>query len=298
MKDLEKKKYWIWLSLIPNLGNKKILTLLKIYKNPETIYYLEEKELLKIKGIGRNTVKKLLDANIKKKVEKHIEYMRRNNIDLISIKDKKYPKLLKEIYDPPISLYAKGNNNILNEKAIAIVGCREASNYGKNATQYFAFHLAQKGIHIISGLAKGIDSYAHIGAICRKEKENEKEERVGKTIAVVGNGLDMIYPKENEVLAKKIIEQGGVILSEYPLGTKPKKMNFPARNRIISGMSNGVLVVEAKEKSGTLITVDFALEQGRDVFVVPGNINSINSVGTNQLIQQGAKLVTNYHEIF
>ena len=251
-------------------------------KNPEVIYQLEPKELLKIKGIGKNTIEKLCDGNIKKSVEKQIEYMRKNDIDLISIKDPQYPKLLKEIYDPPISLYAKGNSNILNEKTIAIIGCREASNYGKDMTKYFAFHLAQKGIHIISGLAKGIDSYAHIGAIYGGKRNNlrEKEkrkERVGKTIAVVGNGLDIVYPKENEDLANQIVEEGGVILSEYPIGTKPEKKNFPARNRIISGISKGVLVVEAKEKSGTLITVDFALEQGRDVFVVPGNINSISS---------------------
>lgn len=308
MNNLEKKKYWIWLSLIPNLGSKKKEILLKIYKNPETIYTLEERELLNVKGIGEKTIKNILDKNIKASVEKHIEYMIENEIDIISIHDEEYPYILKEIYDPPISLYSKGDKTILNKTAIGIVGCREATEYGKSATKYFAYHLAKKGINIISGLAKGVDSYAHIGAVCAQMEENnpqvtsyphmDKISRCGKTIAIVGNGLDIIYPKENEILTKQIVEEGGVILSEYPLGTKPDKMNFPARNRIISGMSKGILVVEAKEKSGTLITVDFALEQGRDVFVVPGNINSINSVGTNRLIQQGAKLVTNYSEIF
>lgn len=304
MEKLEKKKYWIWLSLIPNLGSKKIQELLRLYKNPETIYQLKEKELMQVKGLGEKTIKSLLDEKIRGCVAKHIDYMQKNNIDIISIYDKEYPQTLKEIYDAPISLYCMGNAKILNQKAIGIVGCREASVYGKRAAKYFSYHLAQKGFNVISGLAKGIDSYAHIGAICGQadrdlQKGKEQEVEVcGKTIAVVGNGLDRVYPKENELLAKQILEKGGAILSEYPLGTKPEKMNFPARNRIISGMSKGILVVEAKEKSGTLITVDFALEQGRDVFVVPGNINSICSVGTNCLIKQGAKMVTNYDEIF
>lgn len=322
MTNLREKRYWIWLSLIPNLGSKKKQELLKRYKNPETIYHLEGKELLEIKGIGDNTIKNILDKSIKDSVEKHMEYMIKNNIDIISIKDEEYPKILKEIYDPPISLYCKGNRSILNQKSIGIVGCREATEYGKSAAKYFGYYLAKRNINIVSGLAKGVDSYAHIGATCVQMERNNPQKRdntpqkvvnnpqtrsyphvdnskdCGKTIAVLGNGLDMIYPKENEFLAKQIIENGGAILSEYPLGTKPDKMNFPARNRIISGMSQGILVVEAKEKSGTLITVDFALEQGRDVFVVPGNINSIHSVGTNRLIQQGAKLVTHYSEIF
>lgn len=302
MEKLEKKKYWIWLSLIPNLGSKKIQELLRLYKNPETIYQLKEKELMQVKGLGEKTIKSLLDEKIRGCVAKHIDYMQKNNIDIISIYDKEYPQTLKEIYDAPISLYCMGNAKILNQKAIGIVGCREASVYGKRAAKYFSYHLAQKGFNVISGLAKGIDSYAHIGAICgQTDRDFQKEQEVevcGKTIAVVGNGLDRVYPKENELLAKQILEKGGAILSEYPLGTKPEKMNFPARNRIISGISKGILVVEAKEKSGTLITVDFALEQGRDVFVVPGNINSICSVGTNRLIKQGAKLVTNYDEIF
>lgn len=307
MTNWEEKKYWIWLSLIPNLGSKKKETLLKIYKRPQTIYELKEKELSKIKGIGEKTIQNILDKKIKASVEKHMEYMIKNNIDIISIYDKEYPYILKEIYNPPTILYSKGDKTILNKKSIGIVGCREATEYGRSAAKYFAYHLAKQGINVISGLAKGVDSYAHIGTICAQiEKNNpqdssyphvDKTKGCGKVIAVVGNGLDIVYPKENEILAKEIIENGGTILSEYPLGAKPDKMNFPARNRIISGMSEGILVVEAKEKSGTLITVDFALEQGRDVFVVPGNINSIHSVGTNRLIQQGAKLVTNYTEI-
>lgn len=295
MENLEEKKYWIWLSLIPNLGCKKKEILLKKYQNPKIIYYLKEKELFTIKGIGEKAIKNILDEKTKEKVKIYMEYMIKNDIDIISIHDKEYPTILKEIYDSPITLYCKGNKNILNEQAIGIVGCREVSKYGENVAKYFSYYLAKQQINIISGLAKGVDSYAHVGTICAQIEE--KEINCGRTIAILGNGLDHIYPKENEKLAKQILEKGGAILSEYPLGTKPEKINFPARNRIISGMSKGILVVEAKEKSGTLITVDFALEQGREVFVVPGNINSNNSIGTNRLIQQGAKLVTNANEI-
>lgn len=300
MKSLENKKYWIWLSLIKKLGSRKKLKLLETYKNPEEIYYLTKEELIKLEGIGEETAKNIILSKNEKLLDYHIKYMQENNIDIIHIYEEKYPQLLKEIYDPPVSLYIKGNKEILNSKNIGIVGCRECTDYGKNAAKYFAYNLSKKNINIVSGLAKGVDSYAHIGCLSTdKEKKNcgKTNNDCGKAIAVVGNGLDSIYPKENIQLANEIIKNGGAIISEYPCGTKPDKMNFPARNRIISGISSGIIVVEAKEKSGTLITVDFALEQGRDVFVVPGNINSINSIGTNDLIKQGAKLVTTYKDI-
>ena len=328
MENLEEKRYWIWLSLIKNLGPKRKLKLLELYQNPEKIYKLTKEELLKIEGIGEETVKNIMLSKIEKLLDYHIKYMKENNIDIIHIYEEDYPQILKEIYDPPISLYIKGNKKILNNKNIGIVGCRECTDYGKKAAKYFAYNLAKENMNIVSGLAKGIDSYAHLGSLstykenqncgktkgdCGKDNYNceknncncgennyncgKQKNGCGKTIAVVGNGLDIVYPKENIELAKEIIKSGGAIISEYPCGTKPDKMNFPARNRIISGISSGIIVVEAKEKSGTLITVDFALEQGRDVFVVPGNINSINSVGTNDLIKQGAKLVTTYRDI-
>ena len=210
-----------------------------------------------------------------------------NKNQVITIKDERYPQKLKNIYSPPKCLYAIGDVRILNKPSIAMVGCRKYSEYGKKAAYYFSYNLAKAGLNIVSGLAVGIDSFSHAGCIAAK----------GKTIAVIGSGLDNIYPKENIELAKKIIEEGGCIISEYPLGTKPEKNHFPARNRIISGLSEAVLVVEAKEKSGSLITADFAIEQGRDVFAVPGNINSKNSVGTNLLIQEGAFPILNYKNI-
>lgn len=287
MQEIEEKRYWIWLSLIKGLGSRKKQKLLQVYKSPKTIYNLKKEQLNKIQGIGEKDINNILDKEIKEKVNYHIKYMLKNKIDIISIYDKEYPSILKNIYDYPISLYIKGNKKILNNESIAIIGCRDASDYGIKASKYFAYNLAKNNINIVSGLAKGIDSYAHIGAI----------NAFGKTIAIIGSGLNNIYPKENIELHNKIIEQNGAIISEYPIGTKPEKMNFPARNRIISGLCNKVLVIEAKEKSGTLLTVDFALEQGRDVFVVPGNINSIYSVGTNNLLKCGAKIATNYKDL-
>lgn len=295
MENLKNKKYWIWLSLISGLGCVRKRKILQIYKTPERIYKLTKKELLKVDGIGEETAEKIIMSKNEKMIDYHIRYMQKNNIDIINIDEIYYPQSLREIYDSPISLYIMGNKNILNERNIGIIGCRDCTEYGKKAAKYFAYNLSMNGINIVSGLAKGIDSYAHIGSLCAKAQEDK--EKLGETIAVLGNGLDIIYPKENIQLANEIIKNGGCIISEYPCGTKPEKMNFPARNRIVSGLSRGIIVVEAKEKSGTLITVDFALEQGRDVFVVPGNINSINSVGTNDLIKQGARIITNYNEI-
>lgn len=325
MENLENKKYWIWFSLIKGLGCIRKKKLLELYKTPERIYNLPKEELLKVDGIGDETVKNILEVKNERLLDCHIKYMEKNNIDIIHICEKSYPQLLKQIYDAPISLYIRGNKNILNGENVGIVGCRDCTDYGKKAAKYFAYNLSkEKEINIVSGLAKGVDSYAHWGSVganvemvrikkcgktqndcgkqnvsCGKIQKNRgiNEINCGKTIAVLGSGLDMIYPKENIELANEIIRSGGAIISEYPCGTKPDKMNFPARNRIISGLSKGIIVIEAKEKSGTLITVDFALEQGRDVFVVPGNINSINSVGTNDLIRQGAKIVTSYEDV-
>ena len=325
MGDLENKKYWIWLSLIKKLGNKRKLKLLELYKTPEKIYKLTKEELMNINGIGEVIANDIIISKNEKMLNYHIKYMEENNIKIINICEKNYPQMLKQIYDAPVSLYIMGDKEILNGKNVGIVGCRDCTDYGKKAAKYFAYNLSkEKSINIVSGLAKGVDSYAHWGSVgatielvrtkkCGKKQNDCGKQNVscgklqkncginemncGKTIAVLGNGLDMVYPKENIELANEIIRSGGAIISEYPCGTKPDKMNFPARNRIISGLSKGIIVIEAKEKSGTLITVDFALEQGRDVFVVPGNINSINSVGTNDLIRQGAKIVTSYEDV-
>lgn len=209
--------------------------------------------------IDENIIQNILDSQNKILAKKHLIYMEQNKIDIISIEDEEYPINLLSIYNPPICIYIRGNKQIFKSKAVGIIGCRECTQYGKEIAQKFSYDLSRNKINIVSGLAKGIDSEAHLGATYAK----------GLTTAILGNGLDTIYPKENYYLAEKILRNNGAIISEFPIGTKPEKMNFPARNRIISGISDGILVVEAKKKSGTLITVDFALEQGRDVFLVP-----------------------------
>ena len=209
-------------------------------------------------------------------------------IEEIYLSNEKYPKRLKEIYNPPKKIYVLGNVKILNDIGIAIVGARKATEYGKKVALKLSEDLSKRKIVIISGLAKGIDSYAHIGTL---NVQN------GRTIAVLGSGIKEIYPKENIELARQIIRNGGCLISEYSPDEEPNKINFPERNRIISALSKGVIVVEASEKSGALITADLALEQGREVFSVPGDIYSRTSVGTNKLIQQGAKLVTSFEDV-
>ena len=204
------------------------------------------------------------------------------NMKVIYQAQKFYPEKLTHIYAPPAKLYVLGNEDILDKPAIAIIGCRQASSYGKKVAYEFAYQLAKKGIIIISGLARGIDAYSHWGVIKAR----------GKAIAVLGSGLNNVYPKENIKLYKEIIKNGGAVITEYEPNSKPDRMHFPARNRIISALSDGILVVEARRKSGTLITVDFGLEHGKDIFCIPGNITSDNSYSTNELIKQGAIPVT------
>ena len=206
----------------------------------------------------------------------------------VDINSKLYPERLRHISSPPKQLYCLGNLELLNYKNnIAIIGSRNCSFYGERAAKDFAYNLAREEVCIVSGLAKGIDSFSHMGALNAR----------GKTIAVLGSGLDNIYPKENIKLVEEIIKNNGLVISEYPLGTLALKYHFPARNRIISGLSDSILVVEARKNSGTNITVDFALEQGKDIFVVPGNIYSKTSDGTNFLITEGAIPVLSYKDI-
>lgn len=284
---MNKELYWIWLSRIKGLGSIKAQKLLEKFKAPERIWNCTKQELLQVEQIGEETVNEILKEEYRKDLLKYKNYMDQNQIKVISIYDKNYPEKLKNIYDKPIVLYVKGDEKILNDFSLAIVGCRENTKYGEIVTKQIASELATKGIITVSGLARGIDS------ISQQETVKQK----GKTIAVLGNSLDTIYPTENKKLAEQIIANGGAIVSEYVIGSKIEKMNFPARNRIISGLSDGIIVVEAKKKSGTMITVDFALEQGKSVFAIPGNITIKNSEGTNELIKQGAKMVTRIEDI-
>lgn len=258
-------KYWIWFSRINLIGAKTQNELLEKYKTPEKIWKLTEEKLEK--ELDETQLKIVLDKKYRQNLKEYEQYMLEHGIKMITIQDENYPEKLKNIYDPPVAIYVKGNINILKDKSIAIVGSRECSKYGEKMAKQFAYNLSKHNINIISGLARGIDTYAHLGAIL-----------AGKpTIAVVGCGLDSVYPRENEEIFNKIIKNGAVV-SEYVIGTKPYKMNFPARNRIISGLSDGICVVEAGLKSGTAITVEFGLEQGKNIYAIPGNINNYTSM--------------------
>ncbi len=283
MKEIE---YWIWISSLQGLGAVKAMALLQMFKEPRTIYFMTEQELKEIKFLTAKNIKEILDAQKRERVAEIYCIMVKHNIKLLNIFDERYPNNLKQIYDPPIVLYYMGSFQI-NDFTIAIVGSRRTTNYGAYSAKTLSYQLALRGIQIVSGLARGIDSIAHEGCL----------DAGGKTIAVLGCGLDSIYPPENKGLFENIIKSEGLIISEYPPGMPPLQHNFPARNRIISGISSGVLVVEAARRSGSLITVTYALEQGREVFAVPGNIDSAYSDGTNQLIKDGAKMVINVNDI-
>lgn len=225
-------------------------------------------------------------AKTKIQVGKIQEQCTKNGVRILSFDDPHYPKLLQEIHNPPLILYVKGTLIPEDEIAIAMVGSRHATPYGIRVARRIAYELSGAGVTVVSGLARGIDAYAHRGAL----------EGRGRTLAVLGCGIDIIYPKENLELYQKISENGA-ILSEYPIGTEPMAYHFPVRNRIIAGLSHGVLVVEAGHRSGSLITATFATEAGREIYVVPGQIDSMASFGTNALIQQGAKVITSSQDI-
>ena len=252
---MEKTKYWIWLSKL-NLCPEKTKDYLKRH-SLEELWNAKEEKLKKF--FTKREVEKILCKSYREDLSLHEEYLKKYGIRLITFLDNLYPKRLKQIEKPPIVLYAVGNLKLLEGKNIAIVGARKCTEYGKNVAQAFAYLLAKNDFVITSGLAIGVDRASHEGALLAK----------GKTIAVVGTGLDIIYPRENKKLFYDIIANNGLIISEYPLGTKPEKYNFPRRNRIISALSDGVLVIEAGKKSGSLITVNYALEQGKDVYAVP-----------------------------
>lgn len=283
MRDID---YWVWLSTLSGLGPVKAGKLLEAYKNPREIFYLSEAELKRNRQITAKNVEEIINMEKRERVNSINEKMLKNDIKIITLFDSNYPKLLRQIYDPPVALYYRGDFK-QSEFSIAIVGTRKTTNYGALTAKRLSFELALRGVQIVSGLARGIDSIAHEGCL----------DAAGKTVAVLGCGPEYIYPPENSRLYENILKSGGLILSEYPPGTPPLQHNFPARNRIISGLSSGVLIVEAAKRSGSLITAGCALEQGREVFAVPGNIDCAYSRGTNQLIRDGAKIVLEVEDI-
>jgi len=277
--------YWVWLASTPGLGSRKISRLLQAFGSPKGVWKASEAELRSVAGLSHQNVFQLCKKDMEA-ADQIINKAKKSGIRIITIQDAEYPENLRNIYDPPHVLYVVGQPFQQEDIMISVVGSRMASPYGKSIAEKISFELAQRGIIIVSGMARGIDTYAHKGAL-----------KAGKrTVAVLGCGVDIVYPKENRELMKYISKHGAII-SEYPPGTYPNPGNFPARNRIISGLSYGTVVIEAGEKSGSLITADCALEQGREVFAVPGNIDGKYSIGTNNLIKQGAKLVNSEMDI-
>lgn len=278
-------KYWVGFSKIPGIGRVKISQLLDYFTILEHAWKAPAAELKKA-GLDSKTVDSIVNLRPRISPDAEMESMKKFNVEAFTCDSSAYPQRLKEIYDYPPVIYVRGTLHTEDECCLAVVGTRRATVYGRQVTEEIVADLARNGITIVSGLAKGIDSIAHRAAL----------EAGARTIAVFGCGLDIVYPAENAKLAREVIEHGALV-SEYPIGTRPRADNFPRRNRIMSGLSLGVLVIEAGESSGALITANQAVEQNRDVFAVPGSILSPSSRGTNHLIQEGAKLVRNYVDI-
>jgi DNA processing protein len=280
-------KYLNALNKISGIGPKKLQLLLNYFSDFETAWKADWEEL-KQSRIGEKSSEIILNERQKISPNEEWEKMQKENIKIISFLDANYPALLKEITNPPFVLYTKGEFDFNLLPAVAVVGSRKFSAYGEQVARTLARDLTQAGITVVSGMALGIDAFAHRGAL----------DANGKTIAVLGNSLDdnHIYPENNFNLSREII-QNGILVSEYPMETKAGKLTFPARNRIIAGLSLGTIIVEAEEKSGALITAQMALEYNREVFAVPGPIFSPSSVGTHNLIRNGAKIVTGIKDI-
>ena len=279
-------KYWVWLSELKGLRNQTRLALLRRFGDPESIFYADADELLLTDGVERSQLK-LLENHDLAPADRILADCQRLGIRLLTLSDAAYPGRLKNIYDPPALLYCKGRLPLLDDLlCVAVVGTRDCTPYGVACAEKLGFGLASGGAAVVSGLAKGIDAAAIRGAL----------RAGGVTVGVVGNGLDVYYPYESRYLYEDVAS-AGILLSEYPPGTEPASGHFPVRNRIISGLSLAALVVEAPERSGALITAMTALEQGRDVFAVPGPIDAPTSVGCNRLIRDGAGLVSDASDI-
>jgi DNA processing protein len=281
-------KEWVALNMTPGIGPRAAAKLLERFGSAEAVYSATRAELEKLRLLPE-AVESIIARDLFTRAEAEIENVRRLGADLLILDDGVYPTLLREIYDPPITIYVKGAwEACLDQPCVAVVGSRRCSTYGQNAALMLARDLAQRGVTVVSGFARGIDAAAHRGAL----------EAGGRTVAVLGTGMGEYYPRDHRRLADEIIDRGGAIVTQFPLGTPPVAENFPYRNRIISGLSLGVVVVEAAENSGSLITARLAIEQNREVFAVPGNITSRNSFGTNYLIKgAGAKLVQQWQDI-
>jgi len=281
-------KDWIALNMTPGIGPRAAAKLLERFGSAEAVYRATRAELEKLRLLPES-VDSIIARDMHDRATTEVAVVRRIGGEILILDDGVYPALLREIFDPPVALYVKGAwSECFDQPCIAVVGSRKCSTYGQNAASMITRDLAQRGVTIVSGFARGIDAAAHRAAL----------EGGGRTVAVLGTGIDQVYPRDHTRLAEQILAAGGALVSQFPLGTPPVSENFPYRNRIISGLSLGVIVVEAAENSGSLITARLAIEQNREVFAVPGNITSRKSFGTNYLIKgAGAKLVQQWQDV-
>jgi DNA processing protein len=279
------RKYWVGMNLVKGIGATRLRVLLDQFGSVEAIWKAPAQSIY-TSGLSARLVENLLQVRAEVSLDEIWDRLQSHAIEVLTWEDDSYPKRLMEIDQPPPVLYVRGDLLPQDEFAVAIVGTRRVTAYGRQVAENVGAFLARNGLTIISGMARGVDAVAHRAAL----------DAGGRTLAVLGNGVDRIYPPEHRKLADMII-QNGALISDYPLGTPPDSMNFPARNRIISGLAQAVVIIEAGDRSGALITAGFAADQGRDVFAVPGNINAPQSVGTNRLIQQGAHPLVDPQEI-
>jgi DNA processing protein len=268
---------YLALNLLPKIGPVRVRRLLEVFGSPERILTAKSREILDVEGFGVDLAETVAGWESRIDLSRELRRIKEEGLSLITLEDALYPKLLKRIYDPPTVLYVRGQLTERDQNALAIVGSRHTTQYGLATSKKIAFQLAYAGYTVISGLARGIDTAAHEGALASK----------GRTVAVIGAGLGKLYPPENAALAERIAQQGAVV-SEFPVDYPPDRQSFPLRNRIVSGWSCGVIVTEAPSRSGALITAQQAAEQGRTVYAVPGNIVRPSSHGCNRLIQEGA----------
>jgi DNA processing protein len=285
--DNSKQIPWLALTLTPGLGPTRAKRIIEYFGGVEGVFQVSLTEL-EAAGLPVAAAQSLATGKSLELAHDEVAKADAAGVQLLCLDDEHYPSRLRQIYDPPLVLYVRGNAEALGRHGIAVIGSRHPTPYGIGMSERLACDLAARGLVIFSGLARGVDTAAHRGAVSAK----------GKTVAVFGTGVDVMYPKENSRLAEQILSCGGALVSEFPLETFPAPQNFPIRNRIISGMSFAVLVVEAAEYSGTRITARCALEQGRDVYAVPGNVTNKNSWGPNTLIKQGAHLVATWEDVW
>lgn len=277
---MDSKIYYLLFNRVNGLGPRRLNRLLEYFGTPDKVWYADREQLSKVPDIPPGIIDEIVTRRRQLNPEHEIQKLKDQGIGVLFSDEPGYPPLLKEIFDPPKVLYFRGNPTVFSKRTFGIVGARKATHYGLTVSESIAGDLAAADLCIVSGMARGIDSAAHKGALGA----------LGSTAAVLGCGVDITYPRENKKLMDEIIKTG-IVISEFPPGTSPIPGNFPQRNRIISGISEGIMIVEAAEKSGSLITADFALEQGRDVFAVPGQVTNSLNRGAHRLIKQGARLV-------